>query len=301
MPRILVIDDSAADRRLAGGLLEKATGGPLGDVVVEYATNGKDALAMVARQEPDLILTDLQMPQMNGLEVVEEIKRSHATVPVILMTAHGSEEIAITALARGASSYVPKRQLAADLVETVADVLAVSGSRRERQRLVDDCWIQTETHFLLPNNLALVPPLIGHLQDNLARMHVCQETDLVRVAVALREALSNAMIHGNLEVGSEMRDTDEKAYYQLIDERRAQEPYGQRSVQVIAEESRSEAVYVIRDEGRGFDANNLPDPTDPANLERVSGRGLFLIRTFMDEVNFNAKGNEVTMIKRRER
>jgi anti-sigma regulatory factor (Ser/Thr protein kinase) len=43
----------------------------------------------------------------------------------------------------------------------------------------------------------------------------------------------------------------------------------------------------------------LPDPTDPANLERISGRGLLLIRTFMDEVHHNAKGNEVVMIKRR--
>ena len=57
-------------------------------------------------------------------------------------------------------------------------------------------------------------------------------------------------------------------------------------------------TYAIRDEGPGFDPSTLPDPTDPANLERVSGRGLLLIHAFMDEVRHNPTGNEITMVKR---
>lgn len=56
---------------------------------------------------------------------------------------------------------------------------------------------------------------------------------------------------------------------------------------------------MIRDEGPGFDSTSLPDPTDPVNLEKVSGRGLLLIRTFMDEVRHNPKGNEIVLVKRR--
>jgi anti-sigma regulatory factor (Ser/Thr protein kinase) len=63
--------------------------------------------------------------------------------------------------------------------------------------------------------------------------------------------------------------------------------------------SRLEAVFVVRDEGPGFDPTSLPDPTDPINLERVSGRGLLLIQTFMDHVEHNETGNQITMIKRR--
>ena len=55
----------------------------------------------------------------------------------------------------------------------------------------------------------------------------------------------------------------------------------------------------IRDEGPGFDLNRVLDPTDMTNLERVSGRGLLLINTFMDEVKHNKTGNEITMVKRR--
>ena len=56
---------------------------------------------------------------------------------------------------------------------------------------------------------------------------------------------------------------------------------------------------MVRDEGNGFDPTILPDPTDPANLEKSSGRGILLMRTFMDEVVFNEVGNEVQMLKRR--
>ena len=66
-------------------------------------------------------------------------------------------------------------------------------------------------------------------------------------------------------------------------------------------ETPTEARYVIRDEGPGFDLNRVPDPTDMSNLERISGRGLLLINTFMDEVRHNKAGNEITMVKRREK
>jgi anti-sigma regulatory factor (Ser/Thr protein kinase) len=68
----------------------------------------------------------------------------------------------------------------------------------------------------------------------------------------------------------------------------------------MSRESRDEALYVVRDEGPGFDPSILPDPTDPANLEKVSGRGLLLIRTFMDEIHHDDHGREITMVKRRE-
>jgi anti-sigma regulatory factor (Ser/Thr protein kinase) len=66
---------------------------------------------------------------------------------------------------------------------------------------------------------------------------------------------------------------------------------------VIAHITRADAKFIVRDEGPGFDPHGLPDPTDPANLEKASGRGLLLMRTFMDSVSFNDLGNEVTMVK----
>jgi CheY-like chemotaxis protein/anti-sigma regulatory factor (Ser/Thr protein kinase) len=272
-------------------LLEKT-----GEVSVVYATNGHEALAAVPQCFPDLVLTDLQMPEMDGLALTTEIRSKHPGVPVILMTAFGSEDIAIQALKRGAASYVPKKDLPQELAETVENVLAVARAERGHQRLLER-MTRIETQFLLENDTTLVSPLIGHLQEHLARMRLCDETGLIRVGIALHEALTNAIHHGNLEVSSEIKEKDEKAYRDLLEERGQQPPYRDRRVQVMASVSSSKATYVIRDQGKGFDVNKLSDPNDPSNLERLSGRGLMLIRTFMDKVYHNETGNEITMVK----
>jgi len=63
--------------------------------------------------------------------------------------------------------------------------------------------------------------------------------------------------------------------------------------------TRHEGRFIIRDEGAGFDIDNLPDPTDPENLLKPSRRGIMLNNSFMDEVTFNDAGNEICLIKRR--
>src|SRR5438309_1895923 len=100
MAKVLVVDDNPMDRRLAGGLVEKA------GQSVAFAGNGKEALDVLDRDTLDLVLTDLLMPEMDGLELVKEVREKHPLVPVILMTAFGSEEVAIEALRKGAASYV---------------------------------------------------------------------------------------------------------------------------------------------------------------------------------------------------
>jgi anti-sigma regulatory factor (Ser/Thr protein kinase) len=69
-------------------------------------------------------------------------------------------------------------------------------------------------------------------------------------------------------------------------------------LRIIARMTRDATEFVVVDQGAGFDPICLPYPTDPANLETVGGRDLLLNRTFMDQVRFNAAGNQITMIKR---
>src|SRR5262249_46183676 len=102
---------------------------------------------------------------------------------------------------------------------------------------------------------------------------------------------------GNLEVNSLLLQ-QEGAFRNLAEERRQRPPYRDRRIHVTARLTPAEAVYVVRDEGPGFDPSTLPDPRDPANLERASRRGLLLIRTFMDEVSYNDSGNQITLTKR---
>ena len=292
MATVLIVDDSPVDRRLAQGLLEKKP-----DFEFDYAENGAEALQRIAAALPDLVLTDLQMPVMNGLELVCQVRERFPLVPVILMTAQGSEEIAAQALASGAASYVPKGRLARDLVETVEMVLATARAHRHHARLMQ-CVRQSHWTFELDNDPSLIPAAVDHLQQHISRVRFCDETGRVRIAIALEEALLNALYHGNLELGNDLREAEPRRYYALANERRAEEPFRSRTIHFEATFTDREATFVVRDGGQGFDPATVPDPTDPHNLERPCGRGLLLIRTFMDEVRHNERGNELSMVKR---
>jgi CheY-like chemotaxis protein len=291
MPCILIAEDSPTQAQQIRFLLEDA------GYEVEIAGNGTEALRAAERQVPDLVLTDLEMPEMNGLKLVESIRSTYPQVPVVLMTAFGSEEIAALALQKGAASYVPKRYIQNDIVATLKNVLSVAKSVLPQRRLLETLT-RAEFQFILDNDDSLIPPLIGYVDETMARMTLCDPTALIRVCVALREALINAMHHGNLQIDSQTRERDDRVYHDLVESRRRQSPYRERRVYVSARISRLKAEFVIRDEGPGFDPANLPDPTDPTNLEKVSGRGLLLIRIFMDQVDHNETGNEITLTKR---
>lgn len=292
MPTVLIVDDSETDRRFAGGLLERQ-----GDWTVIYAADGKQALIQVEVQAPAIVVTDLIMPHMNGRELVEAMKRRYPHIPVILMTAKGSEQIAVKALQYGAASYVPKRQLAQDLVETVEFVHSAARHDRLQSQLMGKL-MYNESAFVLENDLPLLRSLADHLRQDLIAHRVLDEAERLRIGLAVEEALLNAYYHGNLEVSSELRAVDHKAYAGMATQRATEAPYRDRRIHVTARVSPNEVVYVIRDDGSGFDPSRLPDPTDPSNLEKPSGRGLLLIQTFMDEVVFNEACNEVTLVKR---
>ena len=214
------------------------------------------------------------------------------------MTSQGSEQIAVQALEVGAASYVPKRTLNQDLLDTVQRVLDVSVRERGHQRFLQ-CMTHNECQFELESDISLIPLLVSYLRDAVAPLELCGETERIRLAIALEEALNNALYHGNLEIGSELREKDSDAYYALIEQRKQESPYRDRHIFVHAKFSRAQAEFTIRDEGPGFHPHKLPDPTAPANLEQVSGRGVLLMRTFMDEVLYTDQGNQVTLVKQR--
>lgn len=161
-----------------------------------------------------------------------------------------------------------------------------------------DAWDRTATEFVLDNSSATVTALVSYIRETLQLLKFSDQSTIIRTCVALTEALDNALYHGNLELSSELRKGSGEAWEKAVAERRQTSPYKDRSIEVRVELSRHEISVTIRDEGPGFDPSKLPDPTDPDNIENVCGRGVFLVRTFMDEVRYNDKGNEITLVKR---
>ena len=101
MAHILVVDDSPTERRVITLLLGRNP-----DLSTTEAEGAREALNMIRQNPPDLVVTDLMMPDMDGLELVEAIRADYPGLPVILATAYGSEEVVVRALRKGAVNYV---------------------------------------------------------------------------------------------------------------------------------------------------------------------------------------------------
>ena len=229
MPTILVVDDSPVDRRIVEGLLQREADL---DWLVDYAENGVHALAKMKDLLPDVIVTDLQMPEMDGLELVTAVGASYPEVPVILIAGQGSETIAIAALEKGAASYVPKNRLAERLMSTISQVLEAAGAEKWHQR-VSQCVTERQVELTLDNDVEVIRPTVDYLKSVIEEMDFCDTAERIHVAVALEEALFNAMFHGNLEMPrDEVREArsvaNQKKFFHAVMARREEEPFNER-------------------------------------------------------------------------
>lgn len=245
---ILVVDDSAVDRRVVGRTLEQDP-----SLRAIYAEDGAKALESVARERPAAVITDLQMPEMDGLQLVRAIREKYPSVPVILMTGQGSEEIAIEALRAGAASYVPKRNIVGVLMSAIEQVLTASRTDERRTRILR-ALSGRASRYVLENDPSLVTPLVELLREELIAFGLCDATGATRSGIALEEAILNAVYHGNLGVSSDLKLSGDGLFERTAAARRLEEPYRSRRVGVSAELSPSLATFVIEDEGQGFNA-----------------------------------------------
>ena len=297
-PKILVVDDSKVDRRIVGGLLEKD---PF--LQIDFAEDGVQAMERIRQATPNLVLTDLRMPNMDGLELVRTTAKEYPMLPVILITAYGSGAMAIRALEHGAASYVPKTQLADRLLDTVQRTLGKTDTHRNIERLVQ-YQDRVELTFAVGNRPSLIDPMSALIQQHAAAMNLFNSRVRMQLVAAFEQAFLNAVYHGNLEISydelvAERRRLSDEAHVPLLQQRRSEPPYCERKVAVRLLVSRDELRISVRDEGAGFDVTTVPDPAKPEELEREGGHGLLLMKAFTDELIFNEMGNEVTLVRKR--
>ena len=291
---ILVIDD---DETVRFSLSRKFT--KYGYNVIS-ADKAEDALYLLKteKQKVDFVITDIRLRKMDGIELLRHVNGLENPVPVLL-TGSGNIEDAVNALRYGACDFIRKPFDVNEVAATVRSVL----KRREEERLALDVGQHMryeKSEFVLPADINLVNVMSYMATRYLPRMGICNKATAENVSLALREALSNAMFHGNLELSSDIREKEGiKAFNEMIEQKRAEEPYGSRRVSFSIEMNRDYAEYIIEDEGPGFDHSKLPDPRNPENFFNKSGRGILIIQLHMDEVEWNEKGNRIRLRKNR--
>ena len=263
-PSILVADDEKQvrellDIHLSGLGYQMAT-----------ARDGREALELFKKRHFDLIISDVRMPGLDGLQLMRAARAINPRVLVILISGYGDMETVVKALKSGAENFLPKPLKLITLSKVVGQALGLRCLPPStdgplpcvRQATEIDCPSSSKMLTETVYQIALSAVAVGFAQRDL-------DTNL---KLAVSEALTNAMEHGN-----------------------NWDP-GKR-VKVEVELSREMLQIAIEDEGPGFDFAALPDPTDRLNLTQERGRGVFLIQTIMDEIVFEGSGNRIIMRK----
>ncbi len=296
MSHILLVEDSPTQAMQMKLLLESASHH------VTCCDDGTTALEALANGTSELVVTDLELPVMNGLDLIRQMQANFPQIPAVLVTGQGSERLAAEALRIGATAYVPKSMVEDLLLGTVEDVLGVTRTDRSYAELID-CTVENRLVFELPNKPSLLMTAIDLTMQLASGMELLSGVDRYRVATALQHAASNAIHRGNLELKrSEWHQTanssdDDAAEDSVVHQRLSKLPFKSRKVHYDARLMRDLIRVVIRDEGPGFDTNSLGSEDDPHAMDADRGRGLTMIRKFMDKVSFNDAGNEIIMIK----
>ena len=278
--RILIVDNNDELR----AILENA----LGSLGYEAVVTGDrdEALSRNDLDQFDVIISDLTEEdtqsysqstghsaapptnKSNGKLVNEQNRRCLLTA----VTANAAEPVIVKAFKMVAANYLRLPYNKDELREIVEQTLSY------KLRYVDDPSLLSHTHekieFELPSDLALMNGVLQYLLARVAKLGLIAP-ERSNLFIALDEAFVNAVKHGNKNDPTKL-------------------------VRVGAELSPKEACFTIEDEGEGFDVQTIPDPRDPANLFKSSGRGVLLIYNIMDEVEYNAQGNRVKMVKRPE-
>jgi serine/threonine-protein kinase RsbW len=262
--RILIVDNNDELR----AKLEQALGA-LGHEVLSTG-NRTEALARDDLDGFDLIISDLTEDAESPLAPISPLQRKHLFTP-IAKNGESSPSV-IKAFKLSAANFLRQPYNREELKEIVEQTLA------NKLRLVDDPSLLPQVHemieFELPSDLSLMNGVLQYLLGRVSRLGIVTP-ERSNLFIALDEAFVNAVKHGNKSDPTKL-------------------------LKVTAELSPREACFTVEDEGEGFDVGAIPDPCDPQNLFKTSGRGVLLIHNIMDEVEYNALGNRVKMVKRPE-
>jgi CheY-like chemotaxis protein/anti-sigma regulatory factor (Ser/Thr protein kinase) len=273
MNKILVVDDDKATRHILRTVLTN------GGYSTAVAKDGVEALKMLGSTRFDLLLLDVWMPRMNGLELLAKLRTIEARHRVIVMTSDDAPETLLRAVREQAFRYVHKPVQATELLDTVREVLAAAEVT------------PIEVISARPDWVELVVPCTreaaGRIETVMSHMDAALAPEVREsIGFAFRELLLNAV-----EWGGQLDPS--------------------RTVRIACLRAKRMVMYRIADPGSGFNIDDLPHaaigqpPDDPiahmhvreAKGLRPGGFGLMTVRASVDELLYNEQRNEVVFVK----
>jgi anti-sigma regulatory factor (Ser/Thr protein kinase) len=154
------------------------------------------------------------------------------------------------------------------------------------------------THLRIPSRPEWISPTVEYLKQKAILSGACDESRAGRLELALHEALTNSVVHGNLELSSDLKDRGDSAFAEALAMRASDPAYGSCQVDIETNYDGQRYTWVLTDQGQGFDADKVlrrrEEPEEEAFL-RPSGRGILLMKAFLDDVRYEDRGRRVVL------
>jgi DNA-binding response OmpR family regulator len=288
--KVLIVEDDYASRLFLESLLES------NNFTFRSAANGIEGLNIFDEYHPDIVLTDIQMPIMDGLELLEAIRDKKTDTVVIIITAFGTENYAIQALHLGANNYLKKPVSSQDLLKLLKKYQSYISSKYSPDAL-PGYLLHRAFKIEFNSEFNKIPKIVDKIivESNLN----VDDNIRVNIELGLVELVTNAIEHGNLAItyDEKLKALNDGTLDQLYKERTDNIQFRLRKIFVDFTETPEYFQWTVTDEGEGFDWRHLPDPTDQNHILELNGRGIFISKFLFDEIEYNQKGNSVTARK----
>jgi len=264
---------------------------------VAVATSGNTALHSFEQREPDILLLDYYIPGLDGLEVLDRVRKIGTQIPVIIMTAATEEGLILESLRLGATDFLRKPFEHLLLLKVILRREFQRYRTRNIHQVVGQRIKSHAIEFEFENDLSVASGVASFVAATMLRGEHAYS-----VRLGMEELLANAIEHGNLGLSLDDKTSalsnGEDTWYAQLQARAQQPPFRDRRVSVLTQVEDGVFEITVRDMGEGFDHTKLPDPLAVENLERPNGRGVYLARQQFDSVEYTGKGNIVTARKR---
>jgi serine/threonine-protein kinase RsbW len=217
----------------------------------------------------DLVVSDLSSATSNDSHLVRSIQAQRSAMPIVVTTVEA--ESVTSELLKAVMADILRYPFSDDALDDAIEKAQAYHALHDDSLKVQP-FLTERISFRIPSAVEFLDGVLNHISERLVKMRIV-DRDSIEVVVALDEAIVNAIKHGNGYDAS-------------------------KHVTIVTEITKDEARFQVTDEGEGFSVQDVPDPCAPENLLRTSGRGILLIRSIMDEVAYNDRGNSLLMVKR---
>jgi len=288
---IMLVEDEEINLRLMEGML-----GHLGHKLI-LARNGKEALKKFHKYLPDIVILDILMPRISGIEVLKEIRTKETGTVVIMVTASNKEEHAIESLRLGANNYLKKPVHYDDLVPLIHKYNSTI-QKKSMEKLVLSKMISRKFTMEIENDLQIIPKIAQYLANETST--IFDKDEIISVNISLLELLVNSYEHGNLGISYEEKSKAiaEKRLDRLYHERTNDPAYKNRKIKIEFILEKDSCEWIITDEGNGFISDKYTELHDN-DRENEHGRGIFISNFHLDELEYIGKGNIVRALKKK--